>query len=319
MRVLILGGTGFVGSHLARACLTAGDDVAITGRAPDRSPAARALGPAVRAFAVEAQDEASVVAAVEAWRPERVYHLAGQASVARSHRDEAEFLRTNVLGTLHVMRAVRAKAPAARVLYVGSAEEYGKVPVGRQPIREDEPLAPVTPYGVSRAAASLVAQRYALAGELHVVRTRSFNHTGAGQSVDFALPSWAEQLVKARQRGERRAVVRTGDTSVERDYSGVTGVVAAYRLLLERAASGDVVNVCSGRARRLSELLARLGELAGAEPAPEADPARLRPVDLPTLRGDPSRLVALTGASLASSLEPDLEALVRETERRLGG
>lgn len=313
MRVLVLGGTGFAGSHLARACLEAGDEVTITGRAPERSRP----GQAMRVLCVDVHDEASVAAAVETSRPERVYHLAGQSSVDRSLHSEEEVLRTNVLGTLHVLRAVRAKAPAARVLYVGSAEEYGRVPPERQPIGEDEPLAPVSPYGVSRASASLLALRHALTEDLHVVRTRSFNHTGAGQTLDFVLPSWADQLVRARRRGERRATVRTGDVTVERDFSGVRSVALAYRALLEKGRSGDVVNVCSGRARRLSDLLGSLGRLAGVEPVAVLDQTRVRRVQIPTLRGDPSRLEAMTGLSLADSLDADLEALVRETERRV--
>jgi GDP-4-dehydro-6-deoxy-D-mannose reductase len=151
------------------------------------------------------------------------------------------------------------------------------------------------------------------------VRTRSFNHTGAGQALDFALPSWADQLVRRKLAGEKRAEVATGDLDVERDYSGVTAVVGAYRTLLEKGASGDVFNVCSGRAQRLGSLLERLGAIAGVEPVARADAARLRRAEVRTVRGDPSRLESVTGLSLARSLDRDLEALVRATEERLRG
>lgn len=294
MRVLILGGTGFVGTHLARACAEAGDEVFLA----SRSAKLRA----------DIRDAASVLAAVAEARPDRVYHLAGQASVKSSFGAEREIIETNVLGTLNVLRAVLEEAPAARVLYVGSAEEYGVSEA--QPLHEDAKLLPITPYGVSRAAASLVAQRFALAEKLHVVRTRSFNHTGPGQTRDYVTASFAHQLLEARARGERRVEVRTGDLSVRRDFSGVRGVVRAYRALLDAGTSGEVYNVCSGVAIPLSELLSRLGALVGVEPVTVSDPARMRRVDLRMLVGDPTRLEKTIGFSLRGSLDEDLAALV---------
>jgi GDP-4-dehydro-6-deoxy-D-mannose reductase len=317
VRVLILGGSGFVGAHLARACVEAGDVVFATGRDPESSPRLRELGALVQPLRVEVTDEATVLEAIERARPERVFHLAGEASVARSFADEESVLRTNVLGTLHVLRAVRAKAPEARVLYVGSGEEYGRVPLEEQPIREDAPLRPVSPYGVSRVSGSLVALRAVLAEGLHVVRTRSFNHTGAGQSTAFAVPSWAAELVSARLRGAKRTSVKTGELSLVRDFSGVRAVASAYRALLEKGASGEVYNVCSGRAVTLAEILARLGEIARVEPLPETDPGRLRRAEIAALRGDPSRLEAATGLSLAGSLDRELTELVGDLDEKL--
>jgi GDP-4-dehydro-6-deoxy-D-mannose reductase len=310
VRVLVLGGTGFVGTHLARACIEAGDEVFVASRSAERAGRGPGADPGARRLTADVGDAASVRAAVLAARPERVFHLAGHASVQTSFGSEEEIMKTNVLGTLHVLEAVRDVAPGARVLYVGSAEEYGRSE--RQPVREDAPLRPLTPYGVSRAAASLVALRFALAEKLHVVRTRSFNHTGAGQARSYVAPSFAAQLVSARSRGEARARVAVGELSILRDFSGVRGVVRAYRALLERGAGGEVYNVCSGVALTLRELLERIASAAGVEAVPAVDPARMRPVDVPVLHGDPSKLEATVGFSLRDSLTPDLEALVAE-------
>lgn len=307
MRVLILGGTGFVGTHLARACIEAGDTVFAASRSAGRPVLSMSLDARARRLVADVRDEASLLAAVAEARPDQVFHLAGHASVKSSFGSEQEIIETNVLGTLHVLRAVREKAPAARVLYVGSAEEYGRSE--RQPLHEDMRLLPITPYGVSRAAASLVAQRFALAEKLHVVRTRSFNHTGPGQTREYVAPSLAGQLKEARARGERRIEVRVGDLTVRRDFSGVRGVVRAYRALLEKGTNGEVYNVCSGVALALSELLARLGEIIGVEPIAVPDPGRMRPVDVPVLVGDPTRLEETTGFSLRDSLDEDLRAL----------
>ncbi len=308
MRVLILGGTGFVGRHLARACVDAGDEVFVASRSAGRPVAVMGVDPRVRKVVADVRDEPSLVRAVQEARPDRVFHLAGHASVKSSFGSEEEIIQTNVLGTLHVLRAVRDHAAGARVLYVGSAEEYGRSE--RQPLEEDAKLLPITPYGVSRAAASLIAQRFALAEKLHVVRTRSFNHTGPGQTRDYVTPSLLAQLLDARAKGARRIEVQTGDLSVRRDCSGVSGVVRAYRALLEKGTCGEVYNVCSGVALALSDLLARLGALAGVEPVSVPDPARMRPVDIPVLVGDPQRLERCVGFSLRGSLDEDLAAMV---------
>jgi GDP-4-dehydro-6-deoxy-D-mannose reductase len=299
--------------HLALACLEAGDEVFAASRSADRPEKTSGLDPRARRITADVREEPSVVAAIQLARPDRIFHLAGHATSRPTPLTEEEVLRTNVLGTLHVLRAVKAHAPPARVLYVGSAEEYGRSE--RQPLEEDARLLPITPYGVSRAAASLVAQRFALAEKLHVVRTRSFNHTGPGQAGEYAVASFAHQLVAARARGERRVTVSVGDLSVRRDFSGVRAVVRAYRALLEKGTSGAVYNVCSGSAPSLGEILERLGALAGVAVDAVPDPARMRPVDVPVLHGDPTKLEATVGFSLRGSLDEDLGALVAELSR----
>ncbi len=316
MRALVIGGTGFAGAHLVRLCLEAGDTVYATGRS-GAGQRLEALSGKVELLALDVRDEAQALAAVREARPDRVYHLAGLSSSVRSFAQEEEVLRTNLLGLLHVLRSVKAEAKDARVLYVGSAEEYGRVDPAKQPLREDAPLRPVTPYGVSRASASLLALRFALAEGLHVVRTRSFNHTGPGQSTEYVCASFAEQLVRARARGELSTRVLTGDLSVRRDFSGVRGVARAYRALLEKGEPGEVYNVCSGRADPLSSILERIGEMAGVKPLAERDPARARPADMTLLLGDATKLERTTGLSLASSLDEDLRALVSEMQERL--
>jgi GDP-4-dehydro-6-deoxy-D-mannose reductase len=315
VRALVFGGTGFVGRHLVAALREDGHDVVATGRDPRRGPPP---APGAVHAAADVLDEGSVFSAVELAQPERVFHLAGLASVARSFESEEAILRTNVLGTLHVLRAVKAIAPAARVLYIGSAQEYCRVPRERQPIAEDAPTAPVSPYGVSRAAASLVAQRFALAEGLFVVRTRSFNHTGPGHTLEYAAPSFADQLVRARRRGARGPVeVVTGSLDVARDFSGVAGVVRAYRALLERGAPGEVYNVCSGQAVTMGEMLARIARIVGIEAVGRLDPEKRRTAEIPYLLGDPRKLEAATGVSLAGSLDEGLAALVRDREKAI--
>lgn len=316
MRVLILGGTGFLGPHLGAACHAAGDEVYVTGRDASRVrwPVDWA-GPAT-VLSADVKDAQSITAALERVRPDRIFLLAALAHVARSEAAAEEALLVNAIGTQRVLDAVRRRAPAARVLCAGSCLEYGAVPADRQPIREDELVEPWSAYGVSRACGSLIARRFALEG-LFVVRTRSFNHTGRGQRPEFALPSFADQLLRGRARGERVVPVRTGDLGVVRDYSGVRAAAAAYRALLELGRSGAVYNVCSGEPRTLGELLDRVASFVGVEVAPTTDPSRQRAGESGALVGDPGELERATGLTLRGSLDHAIRELVREREEAI--
>lgn len=318
MRVLIIGGTGFVGTHLARACHADGDQVFITTREVSRARPHAALLGKDRILRTDALDETSLVYAVRAAAPDRVFHLAGASSAARSFESEELVLTTNVLGTLHVLRAVKTASPQARVLYVGSAHEYGRVPPEKQPITEDAPLVPLSPYGVSRAAASLLAQRFALVEGLHVVRTRSFNHTGPGQDIEYATPGFADEVVRAKRKGTTGVVqIKAGALDVVRDFAGVGAVVKAYRALLEKGASGEVYNVCSGEGITIEAVIRQLGKCAGVDARGSSDDRRMRPADVPMLLGDPTKLEKTTGVSLKGSIWSALAELVQERQRLL--
>jgi GDP-4-dehydro-6-deoxy-D-mannose reductase len=275
-RVLITGASGFVGRHLAAACAQAGDEV---------HGASRSGGADLRA--AEAAG-----AAVAAARPDVVYHLAGHAHVGASWEDPAGTLQENLAMAVNVLEAVRAQAPEAVVLAVGSGEAYGRPE--SLPLTEDAPLRPQSPYAASKAAADLLAAFYADAYGLRVVRVRAFNHAGPGQEPRYAISAFARQLAAALDAGEDPAVIVIGNPETRRDYTDVRDVVRAYRLL---AAAGEpgAYNVCSGRALSARELVAALGEAAGARVRHEVDPARVRGHEVAEMRGSPARLERLTG------------------------
>jgi GDP-4-dehydro-6-deoxy-D-mannose reductase len=199
----------------------------------------------------------------------------------------------NALGTVHVLSAVHAAAPGARVLLVSSVEVYGIVADSQLPLTEAAPLRPATPYAASKAAAEMAGLQAHLGWGLDVVRARPFTHTGPGQTSRFFVPNMACQIVEARRGGATG--LRTGNLAVRRDLLDVRDVVRAYRRLVERGAPGEVYNICSGRSVALDTVVRRLMELEGVALTVTADPARMRPVDLPDLRGDPHHLEADTG------------------------
>jgi GDP-4-dehydro-6-deoxy-D-mannose reductase len=275
VRALITGGKGFVGQWLGAHLKDCGDEVAVIDLETDVAD-----GAAVR----------RVMADV---RPDAVYHLAAMTHVGESWEEPSRVLRVNVLGTAEVLAAVRAVSPAGRVLVVSSAEVYGSVTPEQLPLDENAPTAPASPYAASKLAAEAVALQAWRGYGQRVVVVRPFNHIGPGQSPNFFVPALAKRIVEARRNGSRS--LRVGTLSTRRDFTDVRDVVAAYRSLLDQGAPGAVYNVCSGRDIAMSELAAQLMELAGVELSLETDPALVRPVDVPVLRGDGSRLQAATG------------------------
>jgi GDP-4-dehydro-6-deoxy-D-mannose reductase len=202
-------------------------------------------------------------------------------------------LRVNVLGTAEILAAARAESSHARVLVVSSAEVYGVVRPEQLPLGEDTPTAPASPYAASKLAAEEVAFQAWRGYGQPVVVVRPFNHIGPGQSPNFFVPAMAKRIVEARRSGA--ASLRVGTLTTRRDFTDVRDVVAAYRLLIERGAPGEVYNVCSGVDVAMADVAAQLLALAGADLTLETDPALVRPVDVPVLRGDAALLRAATG------------------------
>jgi len=278
MRVLVTGSEGFVGGHLLRGLSAAGHDVI------------EAKGPALE-DGVDVRDAEQMFALLDAARPDAVVHLAAVSSVAKSHRDPVETLDVNVVGTAALLSAARRAVPDARLLIVGSGEVYGRACTDA-PADESTPLEPLSPYAASKAAAETLALQFYRSYGTDVVCARSFGHVGRGQGPAFAVPSFAAQLAAIR-KGQAPPVLRTGNLTPLRDFLHVADVVDAYELLLTKGVSGSVYNVASGSGRTIRSLLDEMLELSGVRVKVEADPARLRPVELPALVGDPSRIRAL--------------------------
>ena len=275
MRALITGGKGFVGQWLAAHLKDRGDEVAVIDMETDVAD-----GPAVR----------RVIGDVT---PDAIYHLAAMTHVGESWENPSQVLRVNVLGTAEVLAAARSLDTSPRVLVVSSAEVYGIVTPAQLPLGEDTPAQPASPYAASKLAAEAVALQAWRGFGQPVVIVRPFNHIGPGQSPNFFVPALAKRIVEARRSDARSLPV--GNLTTRRDFTDVRDVVTAYRLLIEQGESGAVYNVCSGRDVAMSEVAGNLLELAGANLTLETDPALLRPVDVPVLRGSAALLRSATG------------------------
>jgi len=308
-RVLISGVSGFVGRHLASALAARGDACHGFGLGdPPADP------PLAGWRAGDMLDADAVAAAVAASRPDAVVHLAGQSSAALSFEQPVETYRANALGTWTLLDAVRRHARDARVLIVGSGEAYGPQPDGSR-VAEEAPFRPVSPYALSKAAADSLSDAFAKRHGLKVIRTRSFGHTGPGQSPTFAVPSFARQIA-AIEAGDGEAVLRVGNLEVTRDLTDVRDVVKAYVALLERGRPGAAYNVCRGEGVRLTDLVQRMVARARRPIRIEVDPARVRPADLPYLVGDPTAIARDTGWRAATPLDATLDAALEDWRGR---
>jgi GDP-4-dehydro-6-deoxy-D-mannose reductase len=269
VRALVTGAGGFVGGHLVPRLRADGHEVVATDRELDVC------------------DAAAVADRVAALRPDVIVHLAALSSVAASWRDPAATYRINYLGSRSVLRA----AAGARVLWIGSADEYGSASPGARPFTEAAPLRPHSPYARSKAAADLLGATYAERG-LDLVRVRAFNHAGPGQSPDFVLASFAKQLAEI-EAGRREPVLRVGNLDSVRDFLDIHDVIEAYLRLLDPAVPAGVYNVASGVGARVGEHLDALLSRTRVKPRIEVDPERMRPADYAV--GDASRLRRVTG------------------------
>ena len=280
--ILITGADGFVGGHLLAE-----------------------LGGDAVAGAADVLDGDAFTAELREVRPAAVIHLAALSSVGASWEGVAEVWRTNVLGTVQVLEALRSELPEARVIVASSGEVYGRAET--IPTPEDAPVVPISPYAASKAAAELAAAQAAARG-LDVVVVRPFPQVGPGQDERFAIGSWTRQI--ARLEADGGGTLLVGDLSSERDLTDVRDGCRAYRLLLERPVEPGAYNLASGRSVRMAEVLDILVELSPVPIEVEQEAARVRPADIPELVGDPSKLRAATGWEPEIALEQTLaEAL----------
>jgi GDP-4-dehydro-6-deoxy-D-mannose reductase len=290
-RVLVTGGNGFVGHWLTNALLAAGDDVTVTGLGQLDS-AARPL----KWLAADMRDAAAVDAAIEQSRPDAIVHLAGISFPPEAERAPEATYDVNVLGTVRLLAAVAKRRNAGTidpvVLIVGSGAQYGRHPESAMPLDEGAAQMPNSVYAASKAAQEIAAlQAYRNAG-VRVICARSFNHSGAGQTADYVIPSLVARALKIRAGGE--PTLRLGN-DVVRDYLHVDDVVQAYLRLLERGTPGEAYNVASGRGVSVRQLAADVLLRVGATADISSDVALQRATDIPALVGSHAKLTNDTG------------------------
>jgi GDP-4-dehydro-6-deoxy-D-mannose reductase len=310
MKVLITGASGFAGSFLVEYCLArSGIEVAGTVRDVSRPGHLAHLTERVSLYPLDVRDAAAVDDTIRRAAPDVVFHMAAQASVAASFDDPAATFQANVFGQLNVILAVLRHTPAARVLVVGSAYEYGLVRPEENPIDELVPLRPADPYAVSKVAQDLLGYQYAVSRGLQAVRVRAFNHTGPRQSTDFVASRFARQIAEM-EAGLIPPVLTVGNLDAVRDFTDVRDVVRGYFLAATKGQPGEVYNIGSGQGRRIEALLGMLVGSSRVSIQVREDPTLLRPLDVPALICNAGKLQQHTGWEPQLPLERTLSDLL---------
>ncbi|OGK88560.1 MAG: GDP-mannose 4,6-dehydratase [Candidatus Rokubacteria bacterium GWC2_70_24] len=317
MRVLITGITGFVGSHMTELALARGAEVFGSARWRSKTENIDHLRDKITLIESNLRDLSSVRTLLETAAPTYVIHLAAQSFVGASWQAPAETLTTNILSQVNLLEAIRGLKISPRFLAVGSSEEYGLASPEELPIKETNPLRPLSPYAVSKVTQDLLGYQYFKSYGLPIIRSRAFNHEGPRRGDVFVTSNFAKQVAEI-EAGLREPTMFVGDLKPRRDYSDVRDIVRGYWLLLERGEPGEVYNLCSGRSWAIQQVLDFLLEQSTVKGIQvKTDPARLRPSDVMVLEGDPSRMHKTTGWKVEIPFEQTLSELLDYWRRRI--
>jgi len=317
MKVLITGVSGMAGSHLAEYLLNRGD-IEVSGTIKWRSNLENIIHfrDKLKLYECDIRDAHAVKTVLSENKPDFIFHLAAQSYVQFSWRAPSETLSTNIIGELNVFEAVRELKLDSRIHIAGSSEEYGMVHPDEVPIKECNPLRPLSPYGVSKVAQDLLGYQYFQSYGLKIVRTRAFNHTGPRRGEVFVSSNFAKQIVEI-EKGRRKPVIHVGNLDAVRDFLDVRDVVRAYYLALEKGVPGEVYNIASGKGYKIRELLDKLLKIAKVDIKVEVDPSRLRPSDVELLVGSSEKFQKATGWKPEIPFEKTLEDLVNYWRDRI--
>ena len=298
-RLFVTGLSGFVGQHIQSRLAS-----------PD---AAWELLPAASRF--DLTDPHSLI---DLWphMPDAVIHLAGQTFVPEAFRDPARTIDINLLGTLNLLQALKARGFQGTFLYVSSGDVYGQVSENDLPITEQQAPCPRNPYAVSKISAEFLSLQWGLSEGWPVLVARPFNHIGSGQKESFVIASAARQIIRIKQ-GLQAPQLEVGDIDVSRDFLDVGDVVSAYFALLEKGQAGQVYNICSGREQSIRSLIEQLADLAEVTMQLVQDPARMRRADQRRVCGSHERLTKTTGWTPDITTQQSLRAILSDWEKRV--
>lgn len=294
MKVLITGITGFVGSHLAEFLLKKQVTVYGIERWRSKKDNVEHLKGKIHLTYCDIRDATAMHEVIFKVKPDRIFHLAAQSFVPTSWLAPAETLTTNILGELNLFEAVRQSGLKPTIQIACSSEEYGVVYPNELPVKETNPLRPLSPYGVSKVGQDLLGYQYFKSYGLKIIRTRAFNHTGPRRGDVFMTSNFARQIAVI-EKGLQKPVLRVGNLTPRRDFTDVRDVVRAYWLATEKGKPGEVYNICSGKDYSVEQVLGLLLKMARKKIKVRQDPKRLRPSDVMRLLGDSTKFRKATG------------------------
>ncbi len=313
MRTLITGMTGMIGSHFADAVKKR--NWPVIGIARNSATSRLEANPDKSIHRVDILDREALADVFTDFKPELVIHMAAQAFNGISWKTEETTHTTNFQGTVNVLRACRRITPKAKVVVACSSAEYGDIKPVDCPLKEERMLRPITPYGVTKVANENLGYQYFTNYGLNVFLPRLFIHVGTGHPPATAIQNFARQLALIK-KGELKPIVNVGNLESARDFIDVRDGVNGMMLMIDKGVPGDPINICTGKAYKISDILGKLIEISGLDIEVVKDESLLRPSDEPLLLGDNSKLVSL-GWKQEYSIEQTLKDVYEDWLSRI--
>ena len=302
MKALITGVDGFVGKYLSEYLLKQKYEVYGT------TISEKYKNEKIKIYKMNLLDEKEVNKVIKMIKPDKIFHLAGQSAVGLSWEKPVLTVNINVNGTLNLLEAVRNYSKDSKILIVGSSDQYGPIKPEECPIKESKIQNPQSPYGVSKKAQEEMCKLYVNAYHTNIIMVRAFNHIGAGQSTNFVVADFASKIAQIEKGSE--PVLKVGNLESFRDFTDVRDIVRGYSLLLEKGKIGEIYNIGSGKEVKVNEILKKLVSMSKKEIKIEIDPNKFRPVDVPLVVCDNSKIKKDTGWETEFLINDTLEEVL---------
>ncbi len=308
-KALVTGITGFVGSHMGEFLLKEGLEVYGIARWRSKKENMENLEGKVTILEADLLDAHSLDQLMLSVRPDYIFHLAAQSFVPASWTSPAATMEVNVVGSTNLFEAVRKNQLNPKIQIACSSEEYGLVLPEETPIKEDNPLRPLSPYGVSKVAMDYLGYQYQQSYDMDIIRTRGFNHTGPRRGEVFAESSFAKQIAEI-EAGKKEPIIYVGNLEAIRDYTDARDMVRGYYLAVLKGEPGEVYNICTGEGHKIKDVLDLLLSFSKIKIEVKQDPKRMRPSDVELLLGDNTKFVKQTGWKPEIPFEKTMEDLL---------
>lgn len=315
-KILITGFSGFVARHFLNYMVEKHEEVEVFGI--DIIPPPYALATYEDKITVHFQkinllDVDTLKDYLSAVQPDYILHLASFSSVAYSWNNPGISFVNNTNIFLNLVLSVKELGIKARILSVGSSEEYGGCLEKDMPLREEYPLKPCSPYAVARVSQEMLSKVFTESYGMEIIMTRSFNHIGPWQDSRFVIPGFIEKVLEIKKQGKRCGIIEVGDLNIIRDFVDVRDVVKAYWLLLCEGRKGEVYNICSGKGIRLEDMLKMIGELADVSVEGKRTEKFIRPNENRMIIGSNEKMYKELGWFPNIELKVTLENMILES------
>lgn len=297
-KVLVIGANGFVGPYLCNNLIEHGYDVFGTKLASEK------ILFNGKWFDIDILDKDSIKNVIEIIKPDFIVHLAALSSVKLSWDKPDLTFQINVIGIINIFETLKNLKLKPRILLVGSSEEYGQI--NKSTVREDHKVNPLNFYALSKVTQEKIGKIYKDNYGFDVIFARSFNHIGPGQSTQFVVSDFANQIANIEKENNNNNEIHVGNLKAKRDFSDVRDIVNAYRLLLEKGVNGEIYNVGSGKSISIEEILNCLISFSNKKINIKVDENKFRPIDTPEIKADISKLINDTGYTIQFDIKQTL-------------